>query len=345
MKRKIALFVSLTVMITASLTACDRPPDNTNPIITLQSYPSDYVGKYYSDIQDDIKYKKDNYKIIREYDPDKPEGVIIRQEPEGGTDNNTCTLVVNNREVDVPDFVGKNFDDVKNDSRYHFEYDVTYRYDTDQELGVILEQDPSPGIKKMKYDGRIKLFVNSDDTNIPKVKSYLEREAIEKLKNNNLTADVAFVYSSDVPKGYVLACTPLEGTSVKIDSTVTLIVSSGQIPYYYGNTEAGKKEYTKYYSDKEEYSDEAFTHNTHASGALKSDKNSMVTVPDFKGERYKELLSSQTSDSDIIIVRSADDLYSKIYEEGVIIDQKPEPNTTVNKGSIVVVYVSENPLS
>ena len=68
---------------------------------------------------------------------------------------------------------------------------------------------------------------------MPKVKNYLEQEAIDKIKAKNLLCDVQDVqrvYSTEVAKGYVIECSPQEGTEQEIRTHITLIVSAGPAP-------------------------------------------------------------------------------------------------------------------
>ena len=342
MKRNLSFVLAFVTILTVLLTGCNQStytPDSSESLQSSAQNSSaagvpDYVGKKYDDVKDESQFK-----IVREYDPDKPEGVIIRQEPETGTvlDDKTITIVVNSIDVDVPDFVGKRLEDVKSDSRYHFEYAISYENDPSNEEGVILRQSPEPNTKLLKYNGTIHLIVNKygiTETEVPKVKNYEKDQAIEKLKNKELIADVAYLFSTEVVEGYVIDCTPCEGYMVDNGSTVTLIVSAG--PYQEGYRENSYD--TSEMTDK----DYSGTHSiSELSDIFESDDDNMVAIPDLVGYKYDDIVSLQTSESKIIVVSASGKHYSETFPEGVIMAQKPEPDTQTGTGSLVVVYVSD----
>ncbi len=134
--------------------------------------------------------------------------------------------------VDVPSLVGKMYDDIVQNQDYKFSYDITAKYDVTKPVNIILAQDPEAGSKQIKENGTIKLTINSKSTKfeVPKVKNYLEQEAIEKLGNKYFTYEVKRVNSSEVSKGYVVNCSPQEGTEQEIGTIITLIVSDGPAP-------------------------------------------------------------------------------------------------------------------
>ena len=134
--------------------------------------------------------------------------------------------------VDVPNFVGMNIDEIKNNKNYKFEFRIV---DTNQGTtpNAVTAQDPESGTKKIKENAVIKLtvYTNKKKVEVPKVKNYMEEKAIEKLKDKGFTShDVQKVYSSEVAAGYVIDCSPQEGTDQYPDTTLTLIVSAGPAP-------------------------------------------------------------------------------------------------------------------
>lgn len=134
--------------------------------------------------------------------------------------------------VDVPNFVGLNIDEVKSNKNYKFNFIVI---DTNEGSTVnsIVAQSPESGTKKIKENATIKLtvYTNKKKVEVPKVKNYLEQKAIEKLADKGFNSyDVQRVYSTDVAKGYVIDCSPQEGTDQYPDTTLTLIISNGPAP-------------------------------------------------------------------------------------------------------------------
>ena len=138
-------------------------------------------------------------------------------------------------DVNVPNFVGMSIDDVKANKDYKFKFEIIPDFDNTKPENIVLSQNPEADSKKIKENAVIKLVINSEETKteVPKVKNYLEQEAIDKIKEKNLACDVQDVqrvYSTEVAKGYVIDCSPQEGTEQEIRTHITLIVSAGPTP-------------------------------------------------------------------------------------------------------------------
>ena len=148
------------------------------------------------------------------------------------------------KNVDVPNFVGQMYEDIQKNPNYKFKFEITAKYDNTQPVNIVLSQEPEAGSKQVKENSTIKLVINSTSTTVevPKLKNYSEQEAIDKLQAKYLNYSVSRVNSSDVAKGYVIDCSPQEGTQQEIGTTITLIVSDGpetqqvEIPYVVGET-------------------------------------------------------------------------------------------------------------
>lgn len=150
----------------------------------------------------------------------------------------TVMIVQNNdrqnavKSVEVPNFVGQMIEDVKSNKNNKFNYEIIAKYDNTQPVNTVLSQDPEPNSKQIKENATIKLVVNSKSTKteVPKVRNYLEQEAIDKLEAKFLGHDIQRVYSSEVAKGFVIDCSPQEGTEQEIGTPITLIISEGPSP-------------------------------------------------------------------------------------------------------------------
>lgn len=136
------------------------------------------------------------------------------------------------KSVDVPSLVGQMYDEIVQNKEYKFNYDITAKYDDSKPMNIILSQDPEAGSKQIKENATIRLTINSKSTkaDVPKVRNYLEQEAIDKLSSKYFTYEVKRVNSTDVAKGYVIECSPQEGTEQEIGTVITLIVSDGPAP-------------------------------------------------------------------------------------------------------------------
>lgn len=131
------------------------------------------------------------------------------------------------KDVDVPDFRGMKFSDVQNS--YNFVWKVEPVYDPTKAEGIIIDQDPLPGSKKVKEGASITLKVNSSGVlvTVPIVKGLTEDVAKAKITNAGLKYEVLSIVDNDTPAGIVCNSDPQEGTKITADSTVRLYVSKG----------------------------------------------------------------------------------------------------------------------
>lgn len=138
------------------------------------------------------------------------------------------------KDIPIPNFVGKMYDEIINNKDYKFNFETTAKYDETLPMGIILDQDPKSGAdsKHIKETTTIKLTINSESTefSVPKVKNYKEEEAINKLTAVYFQYEVTKVYSDSVEKGYVVNCTPQEGSNQAVGTKITLIISDGPAP-------------------------------------------------------------------------------------------------------------------
>lgn len=67
----------------------------------------------------------------------------------------------------------------------------------------------------------------------------------------------------------------------------------------------------------------------------------MIHIPDLVGKNYNEIAAKQTADSDYIVIKANEDVFSEKYKEGEIAEQSPEVNVKANKGVTIVVKVSK----
>ena len=144
----------------------------------------------------------------------------------------TMTKVTDVKSVEVPSFVGELYDEIVQNKEYKFNYDITAKYDATKPVNIVLSQDPEAGSKQVKENAVIKLTINSKSTKaeVPKVRNYLKQEAMDKLSDKYFTYELKYVNSNDVSRGYVIDCSPQEGTEQPIGTVITLIVSEGKTP-------------------------------------------------------------------------------------------------------------------
>lgn len=202
--------------------------------------------------------------------------------------------------VDVPKFVGQMYEDIQKQN-YKFKFEISSQYDDTQPVGVVLSQDPEAGSKQVKENSTIKLVINDTSTTkeVPKVKNYSEQQAIQKLEEKYLSYEIARVNSSEVAKGYVIDCSPQEGTEQSIGTVITLIVSDGpeveqvEVPNVVGQT---------YEQAKAALEKEGFT-TQKATIASDVEEGKVVSTDPLYGNRLTKgsLITVQVSDGSKIV--------------------------------------------
>lgn len=133
------------------------------------------------------------------------------------------------KDVDVPNFIGMQLSEVQNNPEYKFVWKVESVYDSTKPEGIIVDQDPLPGSKKIKEDSTIVLKVNSSGVliTVPNVAGLTEDVAKSKLTNAGLKYDLLMIEDNNVKEGYVVSVSPQEGSKVPSDTTIKLYISKG----------------------------------------------------------------------------------------------------------------------
>ena len=133
------------------------------------------------------------------------------------------------KDVDVPNLINMKLSDVQNNPSYKFVWKVESVYDASKPEGVIIDQDPLPGSKKIKEGATISLKVNSSGVlvTVPLVKGMTEEVAKAKISNVGLKCVTLTINDNDVAEGLVCNVDPREGTKVTADTTVRIYVSKG----------------------------------------------------------------------------------------------------------------------
>ncbi len=133
------------------------------------------------------------------------------------------------KDVDVPDFIGKKAVDVVDSNEYNFEWKLEYAYDPNKNEGIIIDQYPKAGSKKVKEGSTITLTINSSGAKVtvPSLKGKTEEDAKSALKEVGLLYEVLSVEDSETAQGVVIGSDPQEGKEVTASSTVKIFVSKG----------------------------------------------------------------------------------------------------------------------
>lgn len=134
-----------------------------------------------------------------------------------------------NKDIDVPNFLGMKVTDVVDNSNYKFTWNIEQAYDANKPEGVIIDQDPKAGSKRVKENSKITLTVNSSGTlvSIPVLRGLTLDAAKAKIKDAGLVYEVLTVEDSETAEGIVKGTDPKEGTEVVVNSMVRILVSKG----------------------------------------------------------------------------------------------------------------------
>ena len=64
-------------------------------------------------------------------------------------------------------------------------------------------------------------------------------------------------------------------------------------------------------------------------------------IPDLVGMSYADIVAKQTADSDYMVIKANEEMFSEKYAEGIIAEQTPEPNVKADKKVTIVVKISK----
>lgn len=134
-----------------------------------------------------------------------------------------------NKDTDIPNFIGMKISDVVDNDKYKFSWNIEQAYDANKPEGIIIDQDPKAGSKKIKENSKITLTVNSSGTlvSVPVVRGLSIDAAKSKIKEAGLVYEVLSVEDSETAEGIVKGTDPKEGTEVVVNSMVRILVSKG----------------------------------------------------------------------------------------------------------------------
>ena len=170
----------------------------------------------------------------QESDPEREEGIVLRQDPEEGTELNEgaeVTIVVNSGQppVEVPDVVGRSQEEA---DRILREAGLVAQFEPvdseDVPEGEVLSQDPRPGGELPRGSVvKVEFSAGAGEEEVPDVSGRTSSEAGNILGRAGFEATFADEESADVPEGQVIRTDPPAGTPLERGSQVTVYVSSG----------------------------------------------------------------------------------------------------------------------
>ena len=206
--------------------------------------------------------------------------------------------------VEIPSFVGQNYESVINNSNYKsvFHFRVTYTVDTSVPEGQIIAQDPEDGKSMVAdVDGiNVNLTVCTGVMTqlIPDVAGMTYKDANLKLQQAGFVVELEERASDTVTKGFAIGTNPAAGESLATGSTVYLAYSTGP-------------------------------------------EIQFVTVRSLVG--MSEAEAKAAIDNMGLSFGSSSYVYNDQYNEGAVVWQSAAANTRVEKGTKVYLQISKGP--
>lgn len=151
--------------------------------------------------------------------------------------------------LDVPDLIGLNFyNEVMSASKYsQFNFQPVIDYDSDEESGIIIRQEPSSG--KIDSDDLITVYISGSDSTVevPDVYGYEATSASSVLKSKGFEVAIEKEYSNE-DIGTVIRTSPARNKNVEKGAVITIYVATNEetepveVPNLVGLTIAQAKE-------------------------------------------------------------------------------------------------------
>ncbi|HUT28368.1 MAG TPA: PASTA domain-containing protein [Sedimentisphaerales bacterium] len=303
--------------------------------------------------------------VAYEYSDTVEAGIVINQEPEGGTTaavGSSVNLVVSLGQPVVPDVMGMTeanataaitaVDNLTVGS-------VTDQYSDTVAAGLVISQTPAPNTPVL-IGSSVGLIVSLGQPEVPDVVGMTEANATAAITAvDNLTVgSVTDEYSDTVAAGLVISQTPAPNTPVAIGSSVDLVLSLGPplVPDVVGMTEPNAIAAITAIDNLNP--SVIYEHNdTVANGVVISQSPAPNTpvligssvdlvvslgqplVPDVAGMTEPNATAAITA-VDNLAVGTVTNEYNDTVAAGLVVSQNPAPNTPVLMGSSVDLVVS-----
>ena len=133
-------------------------------------------------------------------------------------------------EVELPNFVGIQYESVLNSSKYS-DFKIVVEetvYSDEYEKGVICEQKPKyPKTVKKGSEVKIKVSSGAQKITIPGFSNQEATQVFAELKNLGLEYTESRINHPSIASGYVIKTDPTKGSEVKAGTVVTVYVSLG----------------------------------------------------------------------------------------------------------------------
>ena len=253
----------------------------------------DYVGKSFVSIKEnnpnDFKFE-----VKSEYDESKEMGVILDQEPKGGSmkvkSGSTITVTVNGTDTEVSVPYVTNYSEKEASQALKEKNlipEIVYVENTKTPKGYTIECFPKAGVKTT-IGSTVYVYIASGErtkqVTLPSVDGLMLSEAKQTLVDLGLTVETVQDDESKEPKDTVLGMSPLQYGKVDAGSVVTLTVSSG----------LGDENTVNIFVDLPSDVEDSVDMTVIVDGAVDS-RNSKTLVPKYNKTYTLELKGSGTS--------------------------------------------------
>ena len=235
---------------------------------------------------------------------------------------------------------------------------IEERYSEDIPEGRVIESTPTAG-EKVDQAGNVKIVLSKgpERYSVPAVIGLTPEAATALITRSPLiVAPLQEVFSTTIPKGYVISSTPIAGTKVKRDTQVTLVVSKGieqvAIASYVGKngeqaltelTEAGFNVTSTYAFSETRLAGEVISQKP--AGGVSADKGSPVSLIISKGTQYTYIPNLYSiEESKAVSALQAIGLkvtVKKIGKKSIkkVTNMSPKVGSKVKRGSTVTITV------
>jgi serine/threonine-protein kinase len=263
--------------------------------------------------------------------------------------------------VAVPDETGKQESAATVDlDRRGFQVSVRHR-ESGTQVGQVIGQSPEAGTKVDK-GSTVTLQVSSGPgtVDVPLVTGLKLSTATKALNRRGLNVDSTSQHSASVPKGEVISSDPTDGTTVPKGSRVHLIVSSGpqqvKVPDVTNIDSAAAHSELRNaglsFTDSQQVSSQAkgTVISQNPAGGSTVAKGTSVNLTISKGPDTANVptVTGQTPDQATSTlqglgfqVQVKNKTTTDQTQNGLVVQQRPKPGTTLKKGRTVVIYVGQ----
>lgn len=135
-------------------------------------------------------------------------------------------------DVDVPDLLNMSSAEANEyckKSPYDLEVIEENKFYSEYPVGIVIDQEPKPGSKKIKANGKITIFVNRQEGDgiVPDVTDEHFSKAILTLNGVGFYElnDPYVIYSEDVEEGKVIGTFPKAGTKISLSTPICIYVA------------------------------------------------------------------------------------------------------------------------